>query len=294
MPERVGRKRITKDLFILLALGALVFSLARPQKPGAEGERGDNRGIEAIICVDVSNSMLSLDILPNRISFANRAISRLVDRMPTDKIGLVVFAANAYVQLPITTDLSAAHEFLSDIHPRMLSAQGTNIGEAIRLAQASFSDRKDIGKAIIIFTDVEDHEVGAVDAATIAKEMGVKVFVVGVGTERGGLIPTENGFLKDDQGEVVMTRLNPSIGQALAESGGGSFISSSKESELLEVLTKELSKLPKSHTGSIDRSGYIELYPPWTVAALILLILELFISQRRNRLWEKYNIFKNG
>lgn len=291
MPQRIGRKRLTRDILFLCALALVIVALARPQEPSKESRHEDQRGIEVMICIDVSNSMLSTDIPPSRMSFTKRTIARLIDQLSSDRVGIIIFAANAYVQLPITSDHSTAQEFLSDVSPQMLSAQGTNIGEAIRLAQSAFSDRKDIGKTILVFTDAEDQEEGSAEAAAEAAEAGIKVNVIGIGTPEGGPIPMPEGYLKDDDGEVVTTRLNAEVGRDVASKGNGSFITSSKEGEVLELIHSELDHLPKAALGHVDRAGYVEHYLPWIAAAIVLLLIESFISQRRNRLWRRYNIF---
>lgn len=294
MPERIGRKRLTRDALILSALTLALIALARPQRVSRDAQQEDQRGIEVMICIDVSRSMLSADIAPSRISYTKRLVSHIIESMPSNRLGLIVFAGNAYIQLPITTDHRAAQEFLSDVSPEMLTAQGTNIGEAITLARSSFSGNTKVGKAIIIITDAEDHEPGAIEAAREAKQANIQVHVVGVGTEAGGVIPTPDGYLHDEHGDIVTTRLNIETGQSIAEAGGGSFITSSREEEVLSLLEKQLSELPRATLGTVDRTGYIELFTPWVLGAFVLLIGEAFISQRRNRLWRRYNIFSHG
>ena len=292
IPKRVGIKRIIRDIILLLALSAIIVVLARPQTPGSLKRDEDQKGIEVMICVDVSNSMLSPDIAPSRISFAKRAVSKILEGMKNDKVGIVAFAADAYIQLPITNDIRSATEYLQDVSPDMLSAQGTNIAEAIELAQTAFSKRNDIGKSIIIITDGESHEGGAEEAVKAARAAGIKVSVVGVGTEQGGLIPTpDGGYLKDDEGNTVTTKLNGEMALAIAQAGGGSYIHTDNTTRLVNALEKDLNTLPKAAIGSINRAGYIEHYMPWAIAALILLILELFISQRRSTLWNKIDLF---
>lgn len=293
MPERIGRKRLTRDAFFIAALVFILVALARPQVVGKNSQEEEQRGIEIMLCIDVSNSMLSTDLAPSRMSFTKRMVARLVEQRPNDRIGIIIFAANAYVQLPITSDHSTALEFLQDISPQMLTAQGTNIGEAVGLAQSAFSDKQEVGKAIVLFTDVEDQEEGALEAVTAAAKAGIKIHVVGVGTVEGGTIPMPNGYLKDDEGNIVTTRLGKDEGIALAQAGSGSFISSAIESEVLSELQPQLDRLPKVALGTIDRTGYIELYAPWVTGAILLLLLESFISQRRNRLWLRYNIFRH-
>lgn len=291
MPERIGRKRLTRDALFLSAIGFIIIALARPQTPGKTSKMEDQRGIEAMICIDVSNSMLSNDVAPSRMSFAKKTISELLSQMKSDKVGIIIFAAEAYVQLPITTDISTAQEFLSDVSPAMLSAQGTNIADAIQIAQTAFSDRKDIGKSIIIVTDGESHEGGAEEAATLAAREGIRVNILGIGTEKGGIIPQGDQYLKNDSGQIVTTRLNTDMCRVIAQAGDGGFFAGNNQRELVSALKKQLDRLPKAAIGQIDRAGYIEHFAPWVLSAMILLILELFISQRRNRLWRRYNIF---
>lgn len=291
MPLRIGRKRLLRDALLLLAGSALIFALARPRVPSKTSTDEQLKGIELMLCLDVSNSMLSPDFAPSRMSFVKRAVSRLISERMNDRIGIIIFAADAYVQLPITSDLNAAQEFLLDVSPQMLSAQGTNIAGAIELARGAFSDRKDVGKAIIVFTDAEDHAEGAKEAAEQVAGLGIKVSVVGVGTQEGGIIPMPQGALKDEEGQLVTTRLNPELAQSIAVAGGGSYISSANETEVLRELQLALDQLPKAVLGARDTSGYTEYYDVWVWIAVGLLLVEVFISQRRNRLWAKYNIF---
>lgn len=294
MPERVGRKRLMRDLMLILSFAALVIVLARPQMPGNKQEGEDRRGIEAMICIDVSNSMLCPDLAPSRLNFAKRSVQRLLERMQSDKVGLIVFAGKAYIQLPITTDLKTAQEFLANITPSMLSAQGTAIGEAISLGIQSFSSREDIGKTIIVMTDGEDHEGDAIESATAAAKQGIRVQVVGIGTAEGGPIPVADGqYLKDEDGQVVTTHFNSDMCRSIAEAGQGSFVTSTNQSDLVEALYQELDKLPKANTGRLDHSGYLELFEVWAWLALVLLVAECFIAERRNRILMKYNLFSH-
>lgn len=292
MPERVGLKRILKDAFVLVALALIIVALARPQTPGNIAKSEEQKGIEAMICIDVSNSMLSPDVAPSRMSFAKRALGKVLEGMRNDKVGIVVFAGDAYVQLPITTDLRTAQEFLQDVSPEMLTAQGTDIAKAINLSCTAFSERKDIGKTIIVVTDGESHEGGAEEAAKQALEAGIKVSVIGVGTSRGGLIPAENGYLKDPEtGELVTTSLNAEMCRQIANAGDGVYINTSSTNELSQALEKALKTLPRASVGKVDRAGYVEHYMPWLAVAIALIVLELLISQRRNRFLSKLKLF---
>ena len=170
-PLASGKKYVLRDLLLLIAGALMIVVLARPQLAGSSDQGTDDKGIEAMICLDISNSMLCQDVAPSRLDFAKRSISRLLENMRSDRVGLIVFAGSAFVQLPITTDIATAQDFLSDISPDMLSDQGTAIGQAIMLARQSFSDRKDLGKAIIVLTDGEDFEDNATDAAKDAARL---------------------------------------------------------------------------------------------------------------------------
>ena len=195
------------------------------------------------------------------------------------------------VQLPITTDLSTAQEFLGDISPNMISDQGTAIGAAIDLARQSFSDRKDLGKAIIVLTDGENFEDNALEAAKAAKEAGIRINVVGVGTSEGGNIPTSGGPLTDETGNMVVTRFNPEMCQSLASVGAGVFVSSASQASVVKELKKQLDELPKGSVSGGSDSSAIEDYESWLWAAFILLILEFCIMGRRNKFLIRYNIF---
>lgn len=292
MPLAAPHKLLIRDILFLAAGALLLVALARPQLLGdsAEGTE-DNRGIEAMICLDISNSMLCQDIAPSRLDFAKRTISKLLDEMRTDRVGLIVFAGSSFVQLPITTDLSTAQEFLADISPDMISDQGTAIGSAIELARQSFSDRKDLGKAIIILTDGEDFEDNALDAAREAARAGIRINVVGIGSSEGGSIPTANGPLTDERGNMVVTKLNPDICQELASAGSGVAILSASQASAVKELKRQLSELPQGAITSGNNGQAAEDYAAWLWGAFALLILEFCIMGRRNKFLIRHNLF---
>lgn len=291
-PLRVRRKRLWRDFLLLTSIGLVLVALARPQVLGRGGQAEDQQGVEVLVCFDVSNSMLSQDVAPSRLSFARQTITQLIGRSRGDKVGIVAFAGEAFLQMPITQDLSTAQDFVSALTPDIISNQGTNIASAVELATRSFSDRKDIGKAIIIMTDGEVHDGDALEAVAKARKAGIRVHVVGVGTTQGGVITTSEGTIKDENGQVVMTKFAPQFCQQLANSGGGSFISSSRSTdEVALLLQQELDHLPKANTGHVSRSDYEERYQIWLWLALGLLVLEFFISERANLLLRRYNLF---
>ena len=211
--------------------------------------------------------------------------------MRSDRVGLIVFAGSAFVQLPITTDIATAQDFLSDISPDMLSDQGTAIGQAIMLARQSFSDRKDLGKAIIVLTDGEDFEDNATEAAKDAAKAGIHINVVGIGTDKGGPIPTSEGNLTDDSGNMVVTRFNPEMCQQIADAGAGIFVSSTSQSTVVKEVEKQLEELPRASITSRSGNGAAEAFEPWLWAALVLLVVEFFIMGRKNKFLIRHNIF---
>lgn len=288
MPERIGIKRLLKDGLLILAAIVAIIGLARPQIPSGASNQEDRQGVELMLCVDVSNSMLCPDLAPSRLEFTKQTLHTLLGRMKYDKVGIVIFAAKAYVHLPMTTDLKTAQEFIADINANMLSAQGTAIGEAISLASTAFSSNRDIGKSIIVLTDGENHEGDALTSASMAKKAGIKVQVVGIGTKEGGPIPIgANDYLKDEQGQVVTTHYSPSMCRDIAEAGGGVFVSSPKHSSIVSSLEEQIALLPKANTGQHAANSFIEYYELLAWLVLCLLLWELVISERRNKLFSK-------
>ena len=290
-PLASGKKYVLRDLLLLIAGALMIVVLARPQLAGSSDQGTDDKGIEAMICLDISNSMLCQDVAPSRLDFAKRSISRLLENMRSDRVGLIVFAGSAFVQLPITTDIATAQDFLSDISPDMLSDQGTAIGQAIMLARQSFSDRKDLGKAIIVLTDGEDFEDNATEAAKDAAKAGIHINVVGIGTDKGGPIPTSEGNLTDDSGNMVVTRFDPEMCQQIADAGAGIFVSSTSQSTVVKEVEKQLEELPRASITSRSGNGAAEAFEPWLWAALVLLVIEFFIMGRKNKFLIRYNIF---
>lgn len=290
-PLASGKKYVLRDLALLVAGALMIIVLARPQAISQVDAQDDDKGIEAMICLDISNSMLCQDVAPSRLDFAKRTISRLLERMHSDRVGLIVFAGSAFVQLPITTDLSTAQDFLSDISPSMLSDQGTAIGQAITLARQSFSDRRDLGKSIIVLTDGEDFEETAIQAAKDAAKEGIHINVVGIGSDQGGPIPTAEGNLTDESGNMVDTRFNPDMCQQIADAGAGIFVASSSQATVVKEVEKQLEELPRASISSRANNGATEAFEPWLWAALVLLILEFFIMGRKNKFLIRHNIF---
>ena len=271
----------------LIAFFFFVLGISRPQM-GAILKEHKTRGAEVMIVLDVSNSMLAEDYSPNRLERAKLAISRMVDKLREDRIGLIVFAGNSFVQLPITTDYVSAKMFLNSISTESVPIQGTAIGEAIGTALRSFSAQSDKSRAIIIITDGENHEDDPVAAATQAAELGVRVFTIGVGSPEGKMIPFEGDYLRDKDDNPVVTRLNEAVLQDIAAAGKGVYIRAGNSEFGLNPIIDEIARMDDEEYNSVVFEEYDELYMYFLGVALFFLVLEMLIGDRRS----KYHLFK--
>ncbi len=294
MPD-VSRLRPAVKFWLLLgALALLIVMLARPQM-GTRISHEKRTGIETIICMDISNSMLAEDVTPSRLDRAKMMVENLVDHFTNDKIGLIVFAGDAFVQLPITSDYVSAKMFLSGIDPSLIATQGTDIAAAITLATHSFTQQEGVGKAVIVITDGEDHEGGAMEAAKDARDKGMNVYVLGIGSTSGAPIPLGNGeYLKDNSGQTVMTGLNDAMCRQLADAGGGAYIHVENNSNAQEVLDSELDKLAKKEISSTIYSDFDEQFQAVGILALLLLVIEVCILEIKNPLLKRVSLFRRG
>lgn len=297
MPMASLNKQKWKFSIYLFAITFLIIGLANPQI-GSKMEEVKREGVDLMIAIDLSNSMLSEDLQPSRLQRAKQAISRLIDRLEGDRIGLVVFAGDAYVQLPITTDYSAAKLFLSTINTNIVPTQGTAIGKAIALSVKSFDLENTQNKAVIVITDGENHEDDAKEQATKAYEESIFVHTIGMGSVEGGPIPIKNrygqlkGYQKDKQGKTVITKLNEEMLQEIAQAGGGSYIRANSTETGLDALFKEINKMEKKEIGSKVFTDYKDRFQIFIGFALFLLILDLFILERKNKWSSKINLFE--
>ena len=292
MPD-VSRFRPSVKFWVLLgALALLIVMLARPQL-GTKISHEKRVGIETIIALDISNSMLAEDIIPSRLDRSKMMVENLVDHFTNDKIGLIVFAGDAFVQLPITSDYVSAKMFLSSINPSMMATQGTDIARAIEMATHSFTQEEGIGKAIIVITDGEDHEGGALEAAEAAKEEGMRVYVLGVGSTNGAPIPISGtgDYMKDRSGNTVMSALNEDMCKQVAQAGGGAYIHVENNSAAQQQLDHELDKLAKKETSTTVYSEFDEQFQAVGILVLLLLIIEICILDRRNPLLKRVSLF---
>lgn len=281
-----------KFILIEVILTLLIIMLARPQM-GTSISHEKRTGIETIIALDVSNSMLAQDVEPSRLDRSKMMIENLVDNFKDDKVGLIVFAGDAFVQLPITSDYVSAKMFLSDISPAMIATQGTDFARAIDMAAHSFTQQKGIGKAIIVITDGENHEGGAVEAANAARKDGMRVYVLGVGSTKGSPIPIPGSgdYMKDNSGSTVMSVLNEDMCRQIAKAGGGAYIHVDNNVNAQDQLNSELDKLARKETSSVIYSDYDEQFQAFGVIALVLLIVETCILDKKNRVFRRFRLF---
>lgn len=292
MPHISKYRPTVKFVLMLAALALLIVMVARPQM-GSKISNEKRNGIETMICLDISNSMLAEDVAPSRLDKSKMLIENLVDNFTNDKIGLIVFAGDAFVQLPITSDYVSAKMFLQNISPGLIQTQGTNIGQAISLATKSFTQQDNVGRAIIVITDGENHEEGAQEAAQMANKKGINVFILGIGNAKGAPIPMGDGsYLKDNAGNTVMTALNEQMCRQLAQAGKGQYIHVDNTSDAEKALNNELTKLQKGEMTSVIYSAYDEQFQAVGILVILLLIIEVCMMEVRNPLLRNVKFFK--
>lgn len=294
MPERSTTRSVIKFALLLLALVLLIFAAARPQF-GQKEQTVKRQGIEVMVALDISNSMLAEDVAPSRLDRAKQMLSKLIDKMSEDKIGLVVFAGEAYTQLPITCDYVSAKMFLSTISPNLIQTQGTAIGSAIHTAMRSFgSEQSEAGRAIILITDGENHEDDAVVAAKHAKEAGIHLYVIGIGTSQGAPIPVPgtNNYIKDRSGQVVVTKLNEQMAKDIAQAGNGAYIHCDNTNTAMRALQQEIDHLATANIETTVYTDYNEQYQSFALLALLILVIDCFIFNRQHKLFDYEKLFK--
>ena len=296
MPSVSTARPIIKFIIWMLALSFIITALAQPQF-GSKLLTSKRKGVELIIALDVSNSMMAEDIKPNRLERAKRAIAKLTERLRDDKLGLIVFAGQAYVQLPITTDYVSAKLFLDAINTSIVPVQGTAIGAAIDMAKKSFTPDFKGSKAIIVITDGENHEDDAVGAAKSAQKDHIVVHTVGMGLPQGVPIPVigPNGkdFLKDRSNTVVITKLDEKMLTQIANAGGGSYIRANNSEVGLNNLFNEIEKMEKTTMDSRDYSEYDEQFPLFLSIAFALILLDFMVLERKNKWLRNFRLFGN-
>ena len=278
---------------LMVVLVLMIVALARPQF-GSKLQTAKKQGVEAMIVLDVSNSMMAQDIQPNRLERSKLILSKLIDDMVDDKIGLIVFAGDAFVQLPITTDNVSAKMFLSSINPNLVPRQGTAIGTAIDLAIQSFGpNESEAGRTIIVITDGENHEDDAIGAAKLAQEKGITVNVVGMGTPEGTPIPVGGtmSFRKDKDGNVVVTKLNETMCRQIAEAGSGIYVRADNSNTALKVVSGQIGEMQKGNLETKSYAEYDEKFYIFVWIALLLLVIEFYVFNRQNKALNKIKWF---
>lgn len=295
MPDRSQGKIRTKFFLLVGAWICLIIGLANPQI-GSKYEEVKRQGVDLIIALDVSNSMLAEDIRPNRLERSKQAIIKLLDKLHDDRIGIVIFAGDAYLQLPFTNDYAAARMFLSTVSNESIQYQGTAIGAAIQMGVKSLPRGGIRNKAIIVISDGENHEDDALAEAKAAKEAGVIVHTLGIGTPDGSPIPEMRdgeriGFKTDDAGQTVISRMNPQMLQEIAQAGGGKFVQASGSDIGLEELFNQINSMQKSDFGTKAFTDYEDRFQNFLVLALMILLVEFLVDERRSAISRKVNLF---
>ena len=297
MPNVSKTLPVVKFVLYTFAITSLLIGLANLQF-GTKLEEVKREGIDLMICLDVSNSMLAEDLSPNRLERSKRAIYQLIEKLHNDRLGIIVFAGQAYVQLPITTDYGSAKLFLETIGTDIVPTQGTSIGSAIDLAMESFDFENGTSKSIIIITDGENHEENAKESAIAATEKEVTVHSIGMGSEKGGPIPVyKNGaqidFRKDNAGNTIVTKLNENMLKEIAAIGNGSYVRASNANAGLGIIMNEIDKMEKKEFGSKSFKDYEDRFQIFLIIALILITIEYFISNRRSSKLDGVNLFES-
>ncbi len=285
-----GRIRFKAVLFIA-AYTLLVFAAARPQF-GSKLREEHSRGVEMMLVVDVSNSMMAEDFEPNRLERTKYAIGKLFEGLQQERVGLVVFAGEPKVQLPITSDYRMAQAFAKRISPSLVGEQGTAIGRALEQAMLSFSSQSEQSRVIVLVTDGENHEDDAVEAARKAAEQGIRIYTIGIGTPEGAPIQIDGDFIKDENGEMVVSKLNEAMLEQIASITGGAYVRATKQSIGLDEIVKSIDEMEKSDLATVRFEEYNEQYQYPLAAALVLLVLDVFILSRRNPRLRRFNIFR--
>ena len=295
IPDASFRKGFIKLNLFSFAYALLIIGLSDPQI-GSKMEEVKREGVDLIIALDVSNSMMAEDLSPNRLEKAKLSMQKFVDNLRSDRIGMIVFAGKAFVQLPVTTDYAAAKMFLNTVSTQSINVQGTAIGSAIDLAIESFDLTSSTSKAIIVITDGENHEDDATSSAQRASELGINVHTIGMGSVKGAPIPLKKGnrhidYRKDNQGNVVITKLNEKMLQEIADAGNGTFIRATNAHTGLNKIFEEINTMEKTEFGSRMYTDYENRFQYFIAAAFLILLIELLIPDKKTSFIRKLNLF---
>lgn len=300
-PEISKAKKTTKFILFLIGLSFIILGICNFQT-GSKMRDVKREGADIMICLDVSNSMLAQDLTPNRLERSKIAIEKMVNKLQGDRLGIIVFAGEAYVQLPITTDYNTAKLFLESINTKIVPVQGTNIADAINKAVESFGKDEGKNKAIVVITDGENNEdakESAVDAADEAAKKNIVIHTIGVGSESGVPIPNivdgvVNGYKKDNEGNTVVTKLDSKILQEISSATNGVYVQASSSDIGLDAILDKIAELDKKQLESKMYSDYEDQFQWFLGVGLLFLMLESFLSERISKLWEKLNLFNHA
>ena len=294
-PEQSNFKSFLKIIVVCVGLAFLIVSLTNP-KMGTKLETVKRQGVDIVFALDVSKSMLAEDIAPSRLDKSKQIITRIIEKLGSDRIGIIIYAGNSYPLLPITTDHAAAKMFLQNADPDMVSSQGTAINDAIGRGMTYFDNDEQTNRFLFIVSDGEDHEESASSLAKDAVAQGIKIYTIGVGTEKGGPIPIkENGtvisYKKDNQGEVVITKMNPSMLQTIADEGNGRYINGNKTQETIDVVEKLLVNAEKSEFETKQFADYKDQFQWFIGLALLFLVIDVLLLEKKTNWIQKLNLF---
>lgn len=289
-PEASVKRARWKFWLLVLAVVALVLALARPQF-GSKLKEVEREGVEIMVAIDVSNSMLANDFEPSRLERTKYAVGRVIEGLSEDKIGIIVFAGDAYVQLPITADYLTAKNFVQQISPSQVTKQGTAIGTAIDMAIGSFSSQSGSSRVLVLVTDGENHEDDALVAAERAAQQGVTIYTIGIGTPEGAPIRIGDDFIRDSEGEIVVSKLDEEGLQKIALTTGGAYVRASSQSVGLDEIIGLINQTEKAKFETEVFEEYDEQFVLPVVVALVLLVLEFFVLQRKNRIFARVRLF---
>ena len=294
-PEASPFKSILKMLVVGLALTSLIFALVNP-KMGTKMKTIKREGVDIVFALDVSKSMLAEDIVPNRLEKSKQIISKIIDKLGSDRVGIIIYAGNAYPLLPITTDQAAAKMFLQNADPDMVSSQGTAINEALKLAKTFYDDDEQTNRYLFIVSDGEDHEENVSYVADEATKEGIKIFTIGVGTPEGGPIPLKRentliGYKKDREGEVVITRLNENTLQQIANDGDGKYMFGNNTAKTVEFIDDLLIKADKKEFETKQFSDFKDQFQWFIGIGIFLLVLDTFMLNKKTKWIQKMNLF---
>jgi Ca-activated chloride channel homolog len=294
-PEKSIFKPILKFVVLLLALVGLILGLVNP-KIGTKLETVKREGIDIVFAVDLSKSMLAEDVAPSRLEKSKQLVSQIINQLGNDRIGIVAYAGNAFPVLPITTDYAVAKMFLQSMNTNMVSSVGTSLDEAIKLSSTYFDKNNKTSKLLIMISDGEDHSEGASDAAEEANKLGIKIITIGVGTEKGGPIPIkQNGvvesFKRDQNNEVVITKLNQESLAEIAKATKGGYVNGSNTKEVLDYIKKALNNIQKTEFESTQMADFQSQFQWFLGIAFALLFLDIFFLERKTNWIKKLNLF---